>query len=339
MNYESLRFWQRNQVRFERFSNLLLLNTFLSSLLVQSRTPFNIFVNSVPKSGTNLLMKTLRLFPTIRDSKISLHSEMPGTPWRPSLPLKGQLWKTFPSVRASFELGSTAVIDNNVWDYPLDHMPIGGFHSVFVPTRKMEYLLSYLKAGWFAAGHMPFSPQFEEVLIKNNIKMILITRDPRDVINSELKFFLHTKNLVLHKYYNSLTWDEGIRSIIFGVPQSKDGPNQPSIKDVLLDFRPWLFKPYVYVTKFEDLVGSQGGGDNRVQTEEIKAIAKHLELAVSDEELINIKSNMFGGTHTFRKGVIGSWKRKLSKVHRLACNELIGDLLMELGYEDDSNWV
>jgi hypothetical protein len=128
-------------------------------------------------------------------------------------------------------------------------------------------------------------------------------------------------------------------SIIRGIPQNGEYPEQSDIRDLLLGYMPWLSKPYVYVTTFEDLVGPLGKGDSNLQTEQILAIAKHLKLSISDEDLAHIKTYMFGGTHTFRRGVIGSWRKSFSEEHKLACKELIGDLLIQLGYEKDTNWL
>jgi sulfotransferase 6B1 len=328
---------QRNQLRFKRLANLLLLNGFSGLTSLPARTPHKIFINSIPKSGTNLLMKTLHLFPTIKNSHISLHSEMTGTLWRPTQPLRRQIWNIFPSVRSSYELAKTAKV--NVSEQQAEnYVTIGGFHNVFVPGEELEKLFSHVRSGWFAAGHIPFSNRFERLLIDNNFKMILIIRDPRDVINSELNFFLNTKRLLFHDYYQPLSREKGLMSIIRGVPQYGEYPKQPNIRELLLDYIPWLSKPYVYLTTFEDLVGPQGKGDNNAQTEQILAIARHLDVSISDEELAYVKTNAFGGTHTFRKGAIGSWRKLFSEEHKLACKELIGDLLIQLGYEVDTNW-
>lgn len=326
---------ERTRLRAERLLNLLLFNSFLGSSFPQSEIPYKIFVNSIPKSGTNLLMKTLSLFPTVRDSKISLHSEMAGTPWRPSQLLRRQIWNIFPSVRASHELAKSAIVS----DEPLpNHATVGGFHDVYVPCRSLEKLLSRVRVGWFAAGHMPFSNCFDRTLVENNFRMLLIIRDPRDVVNSELNFFLNREELALHGYYQGLSREDGLMSIIRGIPGDGDYPAQPNIRDLLSGYLPWRSKPYVYVTTFEDLVGPRGGGNARAQAEEIRAIANHLELTISYKELAHIKNNAFGGTHTFRKGIIGAWQQTFGREHRLACKELIGDLLIQLGYEDDFDW-
>jgi hypothetical protein len=207
-----------------------------------------------------------------------------------------------------------------------------------VPSKKIDDLFCHFEPGWFASGHMPFSEQFEHLLLKHNFKMILMFRDPRDVINSELNFFLSTKKLVLHNYYREITRDEGVMAILHGLQKRSSFPHQPPIKNILKDYMPWLSKSYVYVTTFEELVGPQGGGNQKQQTEEILNIAHHLELLLSEQELNVIKQDSFGGTHTFRKGTIGSWREKFTPKQMLACKELIGDLLIDLGYEKNKDW-
>lgn len=338
MNVQSRPYAKQNRFRIERLVNLVYLNTPLGAVLPQPRTPFKIFVNSVPKSGTNLLMKTLRLFPTVRDSKISLHSEMVGTPWRPTQPLKQRTWRLFPSVRATYELAKMAVILQNVSSPDSTYAPIGGFHNLYVPGAALEGTLAHVRPRWFSAGHMPFSRVFDRILRDLQFKMVLIVRDPRDLIYSELKFFLNTKRLALHDYYRQLSVEQGLTSIIQGVTPGPSSPSQPGIRELLQGYLPWCSLPYVLLTRFEDLVGPQGGGDAQAQRREITRIADHLEISLTFNEITHVADNLFGGTHTFRKGVIGSWKEAFKPEHRSAVKEHIGDLLVELGYEDSTDW-
>lgn len=329
---------ERNSLRFERLANLIFLHTFLGSVFLSTRSPYKIFINSIPKSGTNLLIKTLSQFPTIRDTQISLHSEMAGSLWRPAKPLRRSLWKLFPSAKSSYRVAKNINTGVGFKQKLEDSVMIGGFHNVFVPTKDLEDLLYHVKPSWFAVGHMPFSNRLEQILVKNNFKMILIIRDPRDIIVSGVNFFLNRKELSLHEYYRGLSWHEGLMANIQGISANANYPTQPDIKSLLLDYMPWLSKPYVYLTRYEDLVGPRGGGSSRKQTRQIKAIAKHLEMHLCEDELIKIKEKSYGGTHTFRRGVIGSWRQEFNLEHRIACKKLIGDFLIELGYEKDGSW-
>jgi hypothetical protein len=51
-----------------------------------------------------------------------------------------------------------------------------------------------------------------------------------------------------------------------------------------------------------------------------------------------IAGGAFGGTQTFRRGTIGAWHERFTPEHTRACKRLIGDLLVDLGYEADQNW-
>jgi hypothetical protein len=252
------------------------------------------------------------------------------------------LLRLFPSFKASYELGKAATVDHAVLEKDVsEYFKIGGFHNVFVPPDALENALHVLKPGWYAAGHMPYSTMLEQLFVQNNFRMLLIIRDPRDVIYSELKFLLNTKKLTLHNYYQELDPKEGIMSILRGCQQDSQYPqypDQPAFRQVILDYLPWLSKPYVFVARFEDLVGPKGGGKRESQTQQIEGIARHLNISLSPQELEYIEQNAFGGTHTFRKGTIDAWQQNLTVEQKLAVKESIGDLLIELGYEDDEAW-
>jgi sulfotransferase 6B1 len=282
-------------------------------------------------------MKALSLFPTVRDSKISLHSEMVGTAWRPSQPVKQRLWRLFPSVRSSYRLAKSARLPR-VAETLHGYLPVGGFHNVFVREQLLSNALSYIKPAWFVAGHMPFSDAFEQLLCRKDFRMILIVRDPRDVIYSELKFFKRVEKLALHNYYDNLSDEEGLMSIIQGVAPGEGHPVQPGLRTLLQEYLPWLSRSFVLLTRFEDLVGPRGGGDLATQHREIVRIADHLHISLSSKEIKHIADNLFGGTHTFRKGVIGSWRETLQPEHCEAMKNQVGDILIDLQYESSKSW-
>ena len=63
-----------------------------------------------------------------------------------------------------------------------------------------------------------------------------------------------------------------------------------------------------------------------------------MNLQISDRNLIKIANDLFGGTWSFRKGSIGSWKQYFTQEHKQAFKEVAGQLLIDLGYEKDLNW-
>lgn len=330
----------RHKLRFERFKNLILLNVFQGAAFSLSENiPHKTFLNSIPKSGTNLLIKTVQLLPKIHNSTISLHSEMYGTPWQPNLPLRQRFWRCFPSVNTSYNLAKLAKTEFNMSDKFDNLIPIGGFHHVFIPQEQLHELLSMTPEGWYVDGHIPFSKAFERLLHLENFKMVLIIRDPRDIITSEINYFLSENQLSLHPYYKEIGHEQGMISIIKGFYDERGAfPRQPSFRNILTEYLPWLSKSYVYLTRFEDLVGPQGGGTRETQINQIMGISKHLKIHISEAEAINIGHNVFGGTHTFHRGIVGSWKEAFSQEVKTICKNHIGDLLIELGYEKDYDW-
>ena len=51
-----------------------------------------------------------------------------------------------------------------------------------------------------------------------------------------------------------------------------------------------------------------------------------------------VEENIFGVSNTFRKGQIGGWREEFSEEHARSAREIAGPLLVELGYEADSEW-
>lgn len=101
---------------------------------------------------------------------------------------------------------------------------------------------------------------------------------------------------------------------------------------------PWMQQPFTYVTRFEKLVGPQGRGSREDQVKELRNIATHLHIRCSEEGIERIANNVFGGTSTFRRGVIGSWKSHFMEEHKSLFKEVAGQLLIDMGYEEDFDW-
>jgi hypothetical protein len=100
----------------------------------------------------------------------------------------------------------------------------------------------------------------------------------------------------------------------------------------------WASEPFACRVTFEKLVGPQGGGSRAAQIDELRRLADHLGFRFSPDTLERIADQVFGGTNTFRKGVIGGWRDHFTPAHKAAFKDLAGPLLIELGYETDNDW-
>lgn len=91
--------------------------------------------------------------------------------------------------------------------------------------------------------------------------------------------------------------------------------------------------------RFEDLIGSSGGGSDKKQIETVNAIVKHIGIELSQEEIQQIAAkSFFTGSRTFRKGHIGDWRNHFTEEHKQIFKEVHGDTLIKLGYEKDYDW-
>ena len=99
--------------------------------------------------------------------------------------------------------------------------------------------------------------------------------------------------------------------------------------------------PFVYTTTFEKLVGPAGGGSEKIQFQEVKNILNHLNISPTDEEILSLCQEIHGAnpvSWTFRKGVIGAWKKEFTDEHKELFKQKAQNLLEKLGYEEDFDW-
>ncbi len=100
----------------------------------------------------------------------------------------------------------------------------------------------------------------------------------------------------------------------------------------------WNHSELFLPVRFEDVIGVRGGGELARQLVVFREFADHLGVVASDERIQRAASDMFGEGHSFRKGQIGGWHEVFKDEHRQCFKELAGDLLIELGYEQNTDW-
>lgn len=169
------------------------------------------------------------------------------------------------------------------------------------------------------ADHVILSEKYLEGI--KGKKVVFITRDPRDIVTARYFNVLNEPTHRFHKYNGN-----EIMNLI--------------IKEIDNNFRNKLsWRSYVetYSTTFEKVVGSK---ESREQ--EIKNIAKHLEIELTDEMLKDCVDNLVGSNELyptyFRKGIIGDWKNHFTEDHKKLFKEVAGQLLIQEGYEKDLEW-
>ena len=211
-----------------------------------------------------------------------------------------------------------------------------------VHDQNLEARLRRVGGGCFMPAHVYYTEQREQILSDLGFQIVLIIRDPRDIVVSHYHYVTYgSRRHQLRHYYRSLPDDAArLMTSITGIqePPSDAGIRLPDIDSRYRSFLAWA-NHGACVVRFEHMVGPRGGGSDETQRVEILKIAEHLGVQLEKTDIQHIASNMFHrGSTTFRKGIIGDWKRHLTPEHRAAFKQIAGQLLVDLGYEPDQNW-
>lgn len=286
----------------------------------------------MPKAGTNLLSKALSLFPGIFWKRGYIEGSNILSNWMRFLLDKNSRRKTHIGYSSVDPLKQAKNSDENF-------ILIGIDRPQQVSIKYLQDLLRGMIAGSFVTGHIPFSMKMANLLEDFGVRSLLILRDPRDVVISHANYVAKKQSHFLFDDYQKLSKSEQIMHSIIGISNYRqDVPLLLNISDRYRSIVPWRSVKSNYTTFFEKLVGPRGKGSYNDQIEELENISHHLGIKYSLEDLEMISVHLYGGTATFQKGTIGNWKNYFSDEHKHAFKDIAGDLLIELGYENNNNW-
>jgi len=216
-------------------------------------------------------------------------------------------------------------------------------HAHYLHSKQhIARAFSRLKPGEFLTAHLPYSEFVKQLMEQTSARMVLIIRDPRDVVVSHFHYVTYKDpHHRLRSYYRNLPSDaERLLTSIRGIkpPPGQEHLYLPDIRQRFRGLLTWRDHG-AYLVRFEDLVGPQGGGRREKQLEEITHIARHIGWPLTSSQVEEIAQRLFyTGSATFRKGTIGDWRNYFKDVHKQVFKEIAGDLLVELGYENHQDW-
>lgn len=285
-----------------------------SSSSVLSEEPEEFVLFTMPKTGTHLVRPLLEHL-TAKNS-ISY--------WSPEV----NCYKSYFYDKNMTEL--LLLLPHIVQAYWL-HQPI--------PTHSFLSVLDQLQfTDNFLVTHAPFSLEMEAILKERNCPVFFLIRDPRDWVISVIKH-PPISGVDIYgapigdKFFLSLDMNQKIDYVIQGTPWYY------SAREVYEKFLPWMKSSVCCTLRFEALLGPQGGAySEKEQIAELRKIATALHLDVSDEMLLETFQASFGKGTIFSKGKAGSWKDYFNEEHKEHFKQILGDILIELGYEKDNNW-
>ena len=286
----------------------------------------NVFVNTIPHSGTHLVAAILDQL-NYRHTQIfnKFYSKKPYYRRRQKA---GINWRT------STEIGNYLRFFSN--------------HEILVSVASprvakagvVANLLSKVQNHEYIIGHMPYSKEGDRIVCQFIDKTITIIRDPRDMAISMLSHIGERPTHMAHHYlFNVLsTNSERLEAVVLGY--NNQYGSLTGVLNMYNSMLKWGDRDHNLTLKFEDLVGEKGGGKNNAQFDAINRMVKHLGLMdmVDDRSIVSIGVDSFGKTSTFRKGMIGKWNNVFNSADKSMVRESLGGLLVRLDYESDNEW-
>jgi sulfotransferase 6B1 len=252
-----------------------------------SRTPPPLLLNSMPKSGTNLMLDVIEAMCGVEV-------------------IRGAIYQGRPT-----------------------------------QTPDHEAVLAPLQPGMARVGHIFWSPAYADMLERLGVDMVMMLRDPRDVIVSFVHFFVtgngrwSSDPIGIHLRAQMDDHQERLRAMLTGI--AIPGGTLPDMAAWTWRFLPWEMWPGAIPFRYEELVDPGGqraalgqladaliGPDTPRQRE--RAIERGCA-AISGRDNI-----------TFRRGVIGAWREEFDPETRELARDVLGDVLIALGYETGLDW-
>jgi hypothetical protein len=270
-----------------------------------------IVANSVPKSGTNLLSRLLVLLGLEQKRRLWIHPRL----------VSGR----FSSARQFFRAREPETVT------------VGVVTPQQIGRRWLARRLSRVPNGCFVNAHCIYTPELAELLREEGMRIVCILRDPRDVAVSQMYYLKRQRKHFAHEAFMALSSDRE-RLLVCIRGGELGGRKLQSLDQRYRQFLGWEQDEGAVVVKFEDLVGSRGGGSAEVQRQAVERVATHVGIPVNERTMRLVEENLFGVGRTFRKGQIGGWREEFSPEHERAVKEIAGPLLVELGYEAGPNW-
>jgi Sulfotransferase domain len=302
-----------------------------------------IVANSIPKSGTHLLDRLLVLlgFGLVDLGGIRPHLVEDGR-----FPLVSQRLRTLLGLRKPEDVMGIGphLVEGGRFP-PVRRLLRGGGEKVTIGVvspqqisrRWLARRLSQVPDGCFLNAHCIYTPELAELFREEGMKTVCILRDPRDVAVSQMHYLKQLKNHLAHEAFMALPSDHE-RLLVSIRGGELGGRKLQSLDQRYRQFLGWEQDEGAVVVKFEDLVGSKGGGSAEVQRRAVERVAAHVGISVNEGTMRKVEENLFGVGRTFRKGQIGGWQEEFSPEHERALKEVVGSLLVELGYEAGPNW-
>jgi hypothetical protein len=204
-----------------------------------------------------------------------------------------------------------------------------------VPEQAIQWLDS-LRPGDIASAHLFAREEAVKCVCSPDFVPYFIFRDPRDVVVSHVFYVTDMEaQHVHHDYYQSLPdFEARLKVSILGRPDA--GVEFPDIAARFAPYLGWLDHDEVLAIHFEDLINDRASALTRITKHLLaRAPLPSTRQLILDSLESSINPNR---SPTFRSGKTGEWRKYFKEEHKKIFKDVAGDLLVKLGYEEDSNW-
>jgi len=261
------------------------------------------FVNSLPKSGTNLVGKCLELFGYKQLSGFAA-SQVLNNSWKSKV--RRVLWR--PSKQGYI---------------------IGLDSPVEVSRRPIDRRLARASDGTFLFGHLGYTADLLYRAKQMGFEPFVMLRDPRAVLNSFVHYAVSNTRHVLHEDFSAMNLEERYLAALHGFYDGKASLQPMAIRCKAL--APWMDSKDVQLLQFERIVGNKGGGSDEHQRQTLEVLCDKLD--IDEKNIDRVMDELHGpGRPTFRKGQIDSWQEEIPAELHDAINEELADILTTWGY-------
>jgi len=186
--------------------------------------------------------------------------------------------------------------------------------------------LDTVRYGQFFTGHLQFSPELLNLLQDNAISTLFVKRHPLDIVVSMFHYLKGLRRHPIHAVFMGLKDDEARIDLLI---RGDESLQMVSMASRLRAFQGWQESSNVLTVRFEDLVGSRGGGDDTVRERTKLEILDFLGLPTKGISSGEVSTR----SATFRKGKINAWSELLTPDRLVRLTDDDHNAIREFGYD------
>ncbi|MFQ5977079.1 MAG: sulfotransferase domain-containing protein [Candidatus Heimdallarchaeota archaeon] len=250
-----------------------------------------------------------------------------------------------PIIANSFPKSGTHLLTQILEPFP--HVKSYGVFLASVPAiphkfrskTRILHSIRRIVPGELVRAHLTYEREYATALGKKNVVQFFIYRDPRDIVISETYFLTHMFRWhSLHRYFRALPTEE--KRISFTINGASDPTfpySYPNISERFRWYKGWIAENDILAIRFEDLVSEHRA---TVIKSMIEFYCAHCEVEWDTEKLLRhaLRNIQPKRSHTFRQGKTGGWREQFTEKHKEQMKAVAGELIIELGYEHDTDW-